>query len=166
MANWTSGNMFSGGADLVQIDGTNAGGTTGGIRLRREVDWLDFEVDQDTMIVRKELILGKMFAECALLESTLENVRKAWGIPAAALVSSSLELRESSGGEEIEFKAEGPTVTDGTNTKRVYHFGRVVALADGEYNIDRGSPTQMPVTFEVLAEATTPARFGVMFDAP
>lgn len=161
---WTAGNLFAGGASIVKIDDVDVGATTDGIRFRRETDWLDFEIDQIKIKVRKEVTLSSMFIETTLAEATLNNVRISWSIPAAELTSSSsLDLVEPDGTEEVTFYAEGPTIA--TYTTRKYDFARCVALANGEYNLNRGAQSQVPLNMEVLADNTaTPPVFGFWWD--
>lgn len=169
---WTSGNLFSGGATIVKIDDNDVGATTDGIRIRRETDWLDFEIDQVKFKVRKEVTLSSMFIETVLAEATVDNVRIAWSMPTSAILSSSsLDLIEPDGTEEVTFYAEGPTVAAingsplGANSYRAYDFGRCVALANGEFNLNRGTPSNVPLNLEVLADnSASPVVFGYMYD--
>jgi hypothetical protein len=166
---WTSGNLFAGGATIVKVDDADIGATTDGIRIRRETDWLDFEVDQVKFKVRKESTLSSMFIETTCAEATLDNVRIAWSMPSSAILSSSsLDLVEPAGTEEVTFYAEGPTVASVNAvavSKRVYDFGRCVAMANGEINLNRGTPSQVPLNLEVLADnSSSPVVFGYMYE--
>lgn len=167
---WTSGDMFSGGASEVKVNNRDVGGTMDGVRIRRETDWLDFEIDQVKFKVRKEAILSSMFVETVLAEPNLWNVAMAWSMNSttALTTSSSLELIEPDGTEEVTFEATGPTMTAsarGGGSDRVYYFPRCVALANGEYNLNRGVQTSVPLNLEVLADSTaSPVSFGFFYD--
>lgn len=164
MAGKNSGNMFLGGPSSVTLDGVDVGYSSGGVKLSREVDWYDFVTDQTKLIVKKQPTMAKMRMELGILQPELEYIRIAWSMPSSALVSASLQLVEPAGttNEEITAVLVGPTI-DGS-TSRNYRFARCVAMADGEYNLSRETPSMMPITFDVLSEGTSPDRFGAIWD--
>jgi hypothetical protein len=183
-----SGNLFSGGATVVKIGGPaghDVGFTKDGIRISRQTDYLDFEVDQNTSIMKKQVTLTRMMLNTVFAEGTLDNIRRAWQIPTAALVSNSLQLRQSdaSSANEFEIYFEGITVQymaqyvsstavwanlgSGTAAvKRVYHFYRCIALADSEVQLNRGVETNVPFNVECMIDNTkSPARWGDIYDS-
>ena len=170
----TTGYLFAGGATLVQYNSVDMGGTTGGVSISKNTDWLDFEVDQRKALVRKEAIMTKMMVKTTLAENKLYNLRVAWSMASSALnsSSSSLMLLESLGTEEHVLLIKGPTHTVPTAAPvvnydtRNYQLNRAVALANSEIALNRATPTNTPVEFECLIDtAATPARWGDIWDA-
>lgn len=182
-------NLFSGGATVVRQGGpggTDLGFTKDGIRISRQTDYLDFEVDQNTSIMKKQVVLTRMMLNTVFAEGTLTNIRRAWQIPSAALVSNSLQLRQSdsSSSNEFDLYFEGPSVgfmvpagapnvwdqqnpaTGTAVVKRVYEFYRCVALADSEYQLNRGVESNVPFNVECMIDNTkSPARWGDIYDS-
>jgi hypothetical protein len=161
---WTSDNMFKGGATLVEVDGQDVGATTGGVRLRRDIDWNDLEIDQTPLKVKTGVNLQGMGIEFDAAEPTLANIRRAWSIVAGSLVSSSLQLTEALGTAEVEVNIEGPTIEYGTLTKRVYNFQRGVCRGGGEIMIGRSEWAKVPYQIEVFVESYATGRFGAIWD--
>jgi hypothetical protein len=168
---WNEKELFSGGATLFQVDSTDVGGTTGGVRIRREADWLDFEIDQSTLIVKKQITLSRMFIETNFAQSVIDTLRIVWQIPTSFMnaSSTSLSLAEPSGAsaDEVALTIEGPPPDEilpaVAGGKRTFNMPRCVALADGEYNMDRGTMSGIPVTFEAMA-ASGVSSFGTVWD--
>lgn len=167
----TTGFLFAGGATLVQYNNIDMGGTTGGVSIRKNTDWLDFEIDQRKALVRKEAIMTKMSVSTTLAENKLYNMMVAWSQATSSLnaSSSSLQLLESLGTNEFVLLLEGPshTVTSyGTFTKRSYKFFRAVALANSEIALNRGTPTNVPIEWECLFDTTVGVvRWGDVWDS-
>ena len=161
---YTAGNLFAGAATSFLVDGVTCGGTKDGVKVRRETTWLDLQVDQFAGIVKKSPTMVRMYLETILAEATLANIQLAWNIASAALVSNSLQLYQPQSGAAAEHTVyiDGPTVTG--KTTRNYDFARVVIMADGEQSISRTAPTEIPFNAEILAENTTPDRWGSVYD--
>jgi hypothetical protein len=168
---WNEKELFSGGATLFQVDAVDIGGTTGGVRIRREADWLDFEIDQSTLIVKKQITLSRMFVETSFAQTVINTLRVAWQIPTSFMnaSSTSLSLAEPSGAsaDEVALTIEGPPpdeiVPAVAGSNRTFNLPRCIALADGEYNLDRGAMSAIPVTFEAMA-ASGVSSFGTVWD--
>ena len=164
----TAGGVY-GGAGIVDL-----GFTTGGVKINRQTDWLDFEVDQFRAVLKKRAILTKMTISTNLSEGTLETLRLCWSLSSTSLVSSSsyLFLTESDGTRELDVYFKGPTVGTATHpggsvpTYRNYEFPRCVAMADTEINIARGEQFSVPLNLDVLMDNTkTPARWGEFWES-
>ena len=169
----TTGNLFSGGVTKFGIGWgvtTDLGFTKGGVKISRDVTWLDFEVDQFRATMKKQVVKNEMKITTTLAEGALKALQVGWGMPTTALLSNSsyLNLVETDGNAsnnmELDIYFEGPGPSGKT---RVYNFYRSVAMGTTEYNISRGEESNVPVEFHILYDnSQTPAKFGEMWDKP
>jgi len=139
-------NLFVGDCTLY-VDGANVGWTRGGIRMRvNKSVWARpslYGLGADELVKQSE----EFYVSTVLVEQTLTNLRKAWGI------------NESPVGRRIDF---GGSTTVPVHTLRFVakgsffeaYFYRVVAVDFGEITYGPKGDASIPATFRALLDTT------------
>jgi hypothetical protein len=150
---YTRADIFTGGAD-VYVDNQNIGWTRGGVRIRvNKSMWFrpSFSgLGADSVVKQSE----EFYISTVLVESTIGNLRKAWGIyeGVAELSGSSDRQRLDFGGStgiwahSLKFIARSRTLAIG--------FYKVVAVDFGEITYGKNGDASIPVTFRALLDTT------------
>ena len=150
---YTRTDVFLSGAD-VYVDGQNVGWTRGGVRLRTNKSmWFRPSMSGlgDEGVVKQS---EEFYISTVLVESTFENLKKAWGIAEGItnVSATSLRKRLNFGGSttvpvhSLKFIARSRTQSIG--------FYRVVAVDFGEIVYSRNTDAVIPVTFRALLDTT------------
>src|SRR4030067_422933 len=99
MANTKEYIVIAGKAIAVTIATVDVGFTQGGVRVKSTDDILRVKGDQVLGTIKTALTDRVCTVTFTMLEQSLPNLRNAWNLAAAALVSSSLEIDDSHLGE-------------------------------------------------------------------
>lgn len=150
------------GAATVSVGGSDVGFTSGGTTVRYEPEVRDIMADQALGVVRKVRTAERLYVVTTFLESTLANLRRAFMVPAANLVGSTLTLgyHQASFVDELAIILVGSAPGNGTRT---FTFSKCVSLNSKEIALSREEETAYEVEFEVL-KTGTPLRFGTIVD--
>lgn len=127
----TTGNIVAGGVTDLNFVGVSMGPTYGGLRYRKEVEWLDVKVDQQRSTVKKFQTYVRFFVATTLSEVTVPTLQKVWGQPASdyTAASSSLDMTGNElGAQALYVKGPGP----GTNGVREISIDSAYALGSTE----------------------------------
>jgi len=153
-------------------NGSHMGATMDGVNIQYEPDYTDIEVDQlkDAAIIYQNGY--KVTVNTNVAESTLENLKVAWGLPDAAL--------EVFGGKDrlnlpipaddpIERKlavfGKSPAATASSIKYRKYFCRRAISVETSSHALKRGEATMFPVSFRVLADPSySNAEYGYIED--
>ena len=145
------------GVGTLKVDGTSVGNTEDGVTLDSARDYYDVEADQSINVLRKVKIKEVVTVKTNILESTLVQIRMVWD------VGNSLE--ESGGYTKLSFGGD-TTVTEhtlefnGTRTNgktRKFVAFKAVSVESGEHSYKKGDKTLIPVSFELIADASQPS---------
>ena len=140
------------GAALLKVDGVDVGYTQGGVTQRYAPEFFDVSADQLAGIARKEKISEKMTVGTTMLETTLENLRKAMGHNTShAFSGSALTIGEASPVvTEHVLTIIGKAPNGGTRTVTYY---RAISVDEIEHMIGaRDQASILPVSFECLKD--------------
>ena len=152
------------GSSILCCDGICLGLTTGGTTIRLESEFGEVIADQFTGSALKFRSLERFFIATTLLEVTLDQLRIAFGYPAANLVGgTSLCLGYNSVcyQNEKELVVKGPGPGCGCRT---WVFDRVTNVQTSvEYQMFRDQATQLAVEFEAL-KSCPEGSFGKVID--
>lgn len=154
--------------DLVSSD---LGFTDGGITIRYEPEYLDVFADQVKGRIAKRLSDEAMFVEFQLIEMTLDNIRRAMGLPSSNIVTIDSDdvlvlgySQTCSTDTTFELQLQG----EGLNCcTRYYHFYAATPSAGFEISLSRDETAKLSVTFEILKVASVNygGVFGIIWDA-
>lgn len=161
MATVTVANILIGAATL-KIDGTDVGAISGGLAVAKATDVYAIEVDNVRAPVKHIPVKESFSVKTNMAESTLENLRIVWNIPANKLDSGSPELNAvkklrvglSTGIVEHTLEATG-VAPDGRT--RVYRTFRAISVRAAEHAYLRTKETLLPVEFDILPDLTKAA---------
>ena len=139
--------VWTGINQQVKIAGVDIGSTKGGVEITLESEFYDIKVDQSLYPQYKKLIGRKARLKTQFSEATIEAIRIAWNLASSALVSSSLSLNNSEGGEvKLEFIGKGPGSTPCTRTYTFWSATAMSAAASHKYM--NTEEMVIPVEFE------------------
>jgi hypothetical protein len=158
-----SANILVGARDL-QVDGENVGALDGGATVRYEPTHIEHTVDQRMGIQRVDKIAERMTVTANLKEATLENLRIAWGQPAAALVTEGTKTTLNIGGDDAvtEHALILTGKAPGTNRTRTITCHKAVAIETSAHSYSKDGATVYPVTFVLVEDATKDEGFKYM----
>lgn len=152
------------GAAQIEIDGVNAGYTTGGVTMRRANEWYDVDADQVAGVIRKEPIMERMFIQTTLLQATLDNIRTAMNDPTGNSWSGSgLSL-----GSAIPVAAEHVVVLrgkGGSGATRTVTMYRCISVDEVQTGMFRNTASVIPVGFECLKDPDHNDKFGTIVNS-
>lgn len=159
---FSQNNIVHGAAQMI-VDGTNVGYTSGGVTLRRSLEYLDVEADQAAGVIAKKVTMEKMFISTTLLESTVANMLMALNADSAGSGDGSFGLPSPETNEHT-LSIIGKAPSGGTRT---YTFYRAVISEDVEHSVgSREAVNELPVTFELLKDPAHGTTFGSFADTP
>jgi len=149
------------GAAQVLIDSVDIGYTKGGAQVRYAPEFVEVMADQAVGVVRKARSLERMYVKTTLLEVSLAQIRRAFMLPAANLVGSTLTLGYNNACwvDEVVLVLIGSSPNCGTRT---FTFGRCITFGTREYNMKRDEETGFEVEFEILKD--NDGHFGTITD--
>lgn len=148
------------GAATLFLDGANVGYTTGGMQIEHAGDFYDVEADQSANPIKTFRVKETFKIKTNLLESTLENIKAAWGFDNDIDASTPGYRKIGFGGSgvvaPIEHELDVYGNAPGTNRQRRIHFFKVVAVEFGVMTIEKNKEQSIPVTFQAYVDTDQP----------
>lgn len=144
------------GAATMFLNGSNVGYTTGGVQIEHAAEFYDVEADQSANPIKTFRVTETFKIKTNLLESTLENIKAAWGFDNAIGAATPGYRKLGFGGSGIvapvEHELDIYGLAPGTNRQRRIHFFKVVAVEFGSLSIEKGKEQSIPVTFQAYVD--------------
>lgn len=150
------------GAATISLDGVDVGHTMGGATVRYDSTLVEMESDQSNGVVRLARSGEKMFVTFTLQEMTLANLRRAFMLPAASLVGSTLTLgyNGTCWMDEPEIVLVGPSPSCGTRTITLDRCSPTAKSK--EYKMMRTEQSVMELEYMALKNSS--GNFGTIVD--
>jgi hypothetical protein len=147
------------GTATIFVDDSVLGWTSGGITIEHAAEFFDVEVDQEPNPVKSFRTKEVFRIRTNLAESTLENLKIAWGI------SASIDASTYAGYRQLGFGGSNQELTEHTldiygtapgspSRQRQFHFYRVVSVEYGPISIEKNKEQVISVTFLALADSS------------
>lgn len=149
-------NIVVGAATLVELGGTDLGGTKGGVIFGKEDTFFDKTGDQVKGNLDKVLVNRRVFVRTELLEGNAPNLHKALNLAAAQLSGSSVSITDSEAALAA-LKVTGPTTFGGTRT---LILDAVRNISNFEMTWGKDVDIRLAFEFEAMWNPTN-NRFGI-----
>lgn len=160
------------GAATIFMDDAPMGWTNGGVQLEHSADFYEVEVDQEMNPIKVFQTKEHYKVKTNLSETTLENIKAAWGIGTAIDSSVAGYRKLNFGGSQddpiehtLDIYGKAPGTITPARVRRV-RFHRVVAMEFGTLNIEKNKEQMVPITFTCLVDSTqaSGAQIGYILD--
>lgn len=172
-ANVTVANVIAGAASSFKVDGTETGGTNGGVDVERQMKFTGLQVDQVPGDVADIITGDDITVKTVLAEATLANLKLAWNASGTVTTqpgppaTQTLPIGVESGlAKEHALVFVGPCPA-GTYTTRTYTLHKAISYATGQaFKLEKNGPTLFPVTFKIHPDLTQAqgSEYGTIVD--
>lgn len=160
-------NIVLGGVSSMTVDGVDVGFTTEGVKVNKEKEHIDVDLDQVIGVGKKYKSMEKLFVETTLAEPTLARLRIAFDEPAANLVLAGSQL--DIGGNSSAVTEHTVVITGtgpGTSVTRTFTLYRAVSIDATDYIAgSRTEPSTVPIKLECLKDTAQGYKFGSIVDS-
>lgn len=154
---------FAIGYGVVQIGGSDVGGTEGGMHVRMETTYAEFTCDQFPAIVDKVPVFRRMFVSGTMSQLDQAKLLLLWHIVDTALATLVVTFRDTkpSSATAVTFISNGPNGKNWT-----WLFSDCAGLSTGELAMNKETKSIQPFEFEVIpAISGIVAEFGTLTQA-
>lgn len=169
--NVTVGNIIIGPCTSFKVDGTEVGGTDGGVFWEKKTKFADITVDQVPGPLKKAVTEATYTLTTTLAEATLTNLQIAWGLSQAPVTSTNpasttlnVGIERTAVEHQITFVGPCPAGAGGYTT-RTFTVYRAVSMAATKIGVQKDKPQMFQVEFDCLPDLTKPgSEYGTIVD--